>query len=155
MTQQVRINFLNWRPDQEDTEHDGLVKAENVIHETEGYKEVHLATAGAFATTGGLAASTATIASCVAKPVGSQGDLFCAWVSLTGSPPTATVHVGVNGVTAPAASTGFPLSATHTVLSSAAVTFFDVCELKEKIFFVVRADLNTSGPLAMAGYMDF
>ena len=40
MKQQVRINFLNWRPDQEPLGHDGLYVADNVLHETEGYKQV-------------------------------------------------------------------------------------------------------------------
>ncbi len=39
MTQQVRINFLNWRPDQEDFAHDGLETCDGVYHQPDGYKE--------------------------------------------------------------------------------------------------------------------
>lgn len=37
---EVRLNFLNWRPDQDELNTEGLQVADNVIHETEGYKEV-------------------------------------------------------------------------------------------------------------------
>ena len=44
---QLRLNFLNWRPDIEDTQHDGLSIAQNVLHDTEGYKEVRAMNTGA------------------------------------------------------------------------------------------------------------
>ena len=48
---QIRFNFLNWRPDMEDTEHDGLSIAQNVLHDTEGYKPSRtMSTAGAITT---------------------------------------------------------------------------------------------------------
>ena len=153
---QVRINFLNWRPDSEDFANDGLTTADNLIHETEGYKPVHLATAGAFATTGGLAASNATVLSLVAKPVGSNGDLFCAWLA---DATLVTLHVGVNGTTATTAATGYPLQFA-TAVSSPEIYAFDVCEYGGKIVFTVEAQAETSTPattvsLAFAGYMTY
>lgn len=47
---EVRINFLNWRPDAEDIGNDGLITADNVIHDTEGYKQIGLVTNGAVST---------------------------------------------------------------------------------------------------------
>ena len=150
---QVRLNFLNWRPDLEDTEHDGLSVAQNVVHEPEGYKPVHLASGGSFATTGALAASTATVTSIVAKPVGAQGDLLCAWLQ------NDTLYVGVNGVTSPATTTGFPQSFATTGATQAIVAF-DVCEYAGKIFFTAQAQQSEAVPSATStlismGYMDY
>ncbi len=158
---EFRFNFLNWAPDLEDTEHDGLTVADNVIHEPEGYKPTYLMSAGAFSTTGGLAASTATVLSIVTKPVGSQDDVFSAW--LTGEP--ATIHVGINGVTATANTsaqgslTGYPLSFS-TAGTNGIIYAFDVCESYDKIFFVVEARQNNVAPntieaIRHIGYMDF
>jgi hypothetical protein len=145
---EVRLNFLNWRPDQEDAAHDGLNVAQNVIHEPEGYKPVHLGSAGSFATTGSLAASTGTILSIVAKPVGSLDDLFCAWVSSNGN-----LNVGINGVTATTSSTGYPPAFSSP--AGGAVTAFDVCELNQRIFFVARGDNAAGSVISVSGWMDF
>ncbi len=53
---QLRLNFLNWRPDQDEFNTDGLQVADNVIHETEGYKPLHLQSGGAFSRQGALQA---------------------------------------------------------------------------------------------------
>lgn len=150
---QIRINFLNYNPDLEDTENEGLTIAQNVIHEPEGYKPVHLGTSTAFATTGGLAASVYTVTSCIAKPIGAGNDLFCAWIA------NNTLHVGLNGVTATTAVTGYPLSFS-TAGSSQEITAFDVAEYAGKIFFVAEAKQteaspSTTGVLAHIGYMDY
>ena len=136
----------------EATEHDGLTVADNVVHEPEGYKPVYLASGGSFATTGSLGASTATITSLVAKPVGPGNDLFCAWLS------NNTLQFGINGVTATTASTGYPLSFATT--GSQQITAFDVCEYGGKIFFTAQAQQTQTVPsatatLTLAGYMDY
>lgn len=150
---QVRVNFLNFNPDLEDENNQGLTVADNVVHEPEGYKPIHLATAGSFATTGGLAASNATVLSLVARPVGPGSDLFCAWVA------NGQLHVGLNGVTSTSVTTGYPLSFS-TVGASAAITAFDVCESYGKIFFTVSASQQEAVPsttpsLSHIGYMDY
>ena len=150
---EVRLNFLNFNPDTEDTENQGLTVAQNVIHETEGYKPVHLGTAGSFATTGGLGASVATVTSIVAKSVGSGSDLFCAWLA------NDTLHVGINGVTSASVTTGYPVSFATTG-SSQEIVSFDVTEYADKIFFVAQAQQSEGVPSAIAtrtavGYMDF
>lgn len=150
---QIRINFLNYNPDLEDTENQGLTIAQNVIHEVEGYKPVHLGTSTAFATTGGLAASTYTVTSCVAKPVGAGSDLFVGWIA------NNTLHVGLNGVTATTAVTGYPLSFATTGANQA-ISAFDVTEYAGKIFFIAEATQGTSSPstlvsISHVGYMDY
>lgn len=151
----MKVNFLNWRPDRDDVANDGLTKAENVIHDVEGYRPAHLASSGTFATTGGLAASDATVLSIIAKPVGSQGDLFCAWVA---DATTPTLHVGLNGVTATTAATGYPL-AMAAAATDAEIFAFDVCEYGGKIVWTVEANATDASATALtyafAGYMDF
>ncbi|NJN46757.1 MAG: hypothetical protein HC808_10085 [Candidatus Competibacteraceae bacterium] len=152
----LRIDFLNWRPDQEVFGNDGLTQADNVIHDAEGWKPVHLASSGSFATTGGLAASNATVLSLVAKPVGAQGDVFCAWLA---NQTTPTLHVGINGATETTSATGYPL-AFATAVTGAEIWAFDVCELNGKVVWTVEARAQTSSPattvsLAFAGYMDY
>lgn len=152
---QVRLNFLNWRPDAEDVGNDGLTTADNVIHETEGYKPVHLATSAAFATTGGLSATLGTVLSIIGKPVGSQGDLFCAWLSEATTP---ALYVGLNGVTASTSATGHPLAFTTTSVNQE-IYAFDVCEYGGKIVWTVEAQAEdasgTALSIAFAGHMDF
>lgn len=151
----IRVNFLNWRPDSEDVGNEGLSVADNVVHDTEGWKPIHLASTTSFATTGGLAASTATILSLVAKPVGAQGDLFCAWIS---DQTAYTLHVGINGVTAATSATGFPLTFT-SVSTGHEIYAFDVCEYAGKIVWTVEAQAedasSTTLSAAFAGHMDY
>ena len=151
---QVRVNFLNFNPDMEDVGNNGLTVANNVVHEPEGYKPIHLSSAGAFATTGGLGASVGTVISVVTKPVGSQNDTLSAWFTQAG-----VLHIGLNGVTATTATTGYPLSMA-TAAATGEITVFDVCEYAGKITFVVEAQGTTVVPSATvtlrhAGYMDF
>lgn len=149
----LRVDFLNWRPDAEDVGNDGLTTADNVIHEPEGYKPVHLASSGAFTTV--LAASDATVLSIVAKPVGAQGDLFCAWIADATAP---TLCVGINGVTASTAATGHPLTFA-TASTGQEIFAFDVCEYGGKIAWTVEAQAadasGTALSIAYAGYMDY
>lgn len=153
---QSRISFLNWRPDQDVFGNDGLTVADNVAHDTEGWRPIHLASSGAFATTGALAASTATILSLVAKPVGAQGDLFCAWLAQATTP---ALHVGINGATSTTSATGYPL-AFATAVSNPEIYAFDICEYAGKIIWTVEARGETSTPattvsIAFAGHLDY
>ena len=151
-----RFQFLNWRPDLEDTEYEGLTVADNVIHEPEGYQPVHLGSAGSFATTGGLSGTGSSIVSVSAKRVGSTDDLFCAWVHVATSGPSSvsTLHVGVNGVTSSTTATGYPLSNTKIGVTSV-ITAFDVCEYADKIFFVAAMGNSDGDESMMAGYLDY
>lgn len=150
----IKTDFLNWRPDADETFNEGLTIADNVIHETEGWKPAHLASAGSFSTS--VAASDATVLSLVAKPVGAQGDQFCAWLA---DATLVTLHVGINGATASTSATGYPLQFA-TAVSSPEIYAFDVCELGGKIVWTVEAQAETTTPattvsIAFAGYMDY
>ncbi len=156
-----RRDFLNWRPDAEDFGNDGLVTADNVIHETEGFKPAHLASAGSFATTGGLAASVATVLAVQCRPVGAQNDYLVAWIA---DQTATTLHVGLNGTTGTTTATGHPLSFSTVYAGSTTtpvnISVFDVCEYGGKIFWTVEAQMGTTTPsttqtLGYAGYMDY
>lgn len=150
---QVRVNFLNWNPDSDDVGNQGLSEADNVLHETEGYKPLHLGSAGSFATV--LSATTATTLSIVAKPIGAQGDLFCAWLSGASTP---TLNVGINGATATSSATGYPPSF-GVAVTDPQIWAFDVAEYGGKIAWTVEAQgANASGTavtVAFAGLMDY
>ena len=150
---EFRFDFQNLAPDLEDTQNQGLTIAQNVIHETEGYKPTHLGSAGSFVTTGGLGASNATVTSVIAKPVGSRSDLFCAWIA------NDTLHVGLDGVTSTSVTGGFPVSFSTTGTSQEVVAF-DVAELADKIFFTVQVQQSqaipaTAATLTTTGHMDY
>ena len=156
-----RFQFLNWRPDAEAFGNDGLTVAQNVIHDTEGWKPVYLASSGAFSTTGGLAATSADILSLVARPVGTQGDYLAAWIA---DATTPTLHVGLNGVTETSTTTGYPLAFTTAfvdVTTTPCVIYaFDVTEYAGYICFTVEGRMGTSTPstteaLRFTGYMSF
>ena len=150
----VRIDFLNWRPDAEDFGNQGLTVADNVVHEPEGYKPIYLKSAGAFATIGDLR----SITSVVTKPiggggeVGSAGDLLSAFLNNSNQ----QLGIALNGSTLGTSSTGFPV-AFSTAGTSAAITFFDVCELDGRVFFVAEAEMQKASPstvtsIAVSGY---
>jgi hypothetical protein len=149
----LRLDLLNWRPDLDETVNDGLTKADNVVHDAEGWKPVHLASSGSFATS--IAASEATVLSIVALPVGASDDLFCAWIADATQP---TLHVGVNGSTATNTNTGHPLTFTTSAVNSA-IWAFDVCEYGGKIIWTVEARAEDAGgttlSMAYSGYMNY
>ena len=127
---QARINFLNFNPDLEAENNQGLTVANNVIHEPEGYKPAHLATAGSFSQSGGMASVT----SVVSEPIGSAGDVFSAWIAQNGN-----ICVGINGNTATTSSTGYPLSFSTVSSGGSFISFFGVCEHAENVYFTVEA----------------
>lgn len=155
---QVRLNFLNWRPDLEDENHDGLTVADNVIHSAEGFKSIGLFSAGSFSTTGGLGVSNATVRAAAARPVGNGGDYLVAWIS--GPASGAQLNIGINGVTATSDTTGYPTAVAMASANSFAISVFDVCEAYDKIFFTVRGEGQSTSPSAisekaMTGYLSY
>jgi len=149
---QVRFDFLNLAPDMEDTENQGLTIAQNVVHDTEGYKPIHLGSAGSFQTTGALGGNVVAI---VTKSVGAGDDTFSAWFDIN----SLQLNVGVNGITSPPVAGTFAPSFSETGTSQA-ITAFDVCESNGKIFFVVEVSQSLTSPdttvsLREMGYLDF
>ena len=134
MTEQVRINFLNWAPDKEDLGNEGLTVASNVVHDTDGYKPIYLASAGVFSTTGALA----SVSSIVTKPAGAQMTPFSAWLSAD------TIGVGFNGTSAVQA--GATTTAFATTGTAQEITAFDVAELNGQMVFVVEAQQVEGSP---------
>ena len=67
---ELKYNFLNWNPDQDDFDNQGMIVADNMIHDTEGFLPVGIQTAGAFSTV----QSAAVIAHAI--PYGNAGQLL-------------------------------------------------------------------------------
>lgn len=129
-----RIVFRNFQPDVDDLPNDGMEKADNTVHEPEGYKAVYLESAGAFATTGALT----NVASIVVKTVGPSFDKFHAWLDAD------QIKVGINGVEI--TSSGSTTVSFATTGSNQAICFFDVAEFGDEILFTVEAQQDQATP---------
>lgn len=146
--QQVRLNFLNWRPDSEASGHDGLVKASNVLHDSEGYKQFKLATAGAASTALSFSGNVTDVQ---VRQIGSKQDSSIAnkihcilesrlasgyaqvWLyppNLTGSDATVATLTMAGGTTA--------------TLSGGEITALEVCEMEDYVFITAEAKGNAA-----------
>jgi len=138
---QAKFDFLNWRPDAEDLRNPGLITADNVIHDTEGYKEYKTPTSGAFASNSSLG----TCGSVVFRPVGTNGQYVGAWLAdathLGSLKYTANFKLGLFN-------SSYSLTSTYTSMASAtlrsqytlnSVTSFEVCEYGDLIFMAAEA----------------
>lgn len=160
---QLRINFLNWRPDQDEFQNE-LTTADNVVHDTEGYKQVHLKSAGAFNT---IVPASWSVTSVVAQQAVQKGTAFTAFVgeAIPGG-PTNTLNFGVFYTTTDTmyrslwVDTGYPTAnAFATGGTNQAVVAFDHCYLGDQVFMVAVADQDvaaTAGTQTVAalGYGD-
>lgn len=142
---QLKTNFLNWRPDADEYDNDGLTKANNTVHDTEGYKPIHLQSAGAFST--GIPASVSVL-SVVAQAGIWPTTAFCAYVKQSG-PTLRFAHFFNTGTTFHEGTwntTGYPTAhAFATAGTSQAVVAFDKCFLGDKMFLVAVAEQSVSG----------
>lgn len=148
----LRRDFLNWRPDRDEFNTDGLQIADNIVHDTEGYKQVLMHTAGA---TGTLAPLT-SIVSFRESAIGTSDQTLKAWLQRTTLAPgdALTLVVGVSPVT----SLGSVQSATVASQTDAAITSLAVAELDDNLFITAEAEVNlVSGPgiLNITGYVAF
>ena len=153
---EVRLNFLNWRPDQEAFGHDGLVVADNVIHDTEGYKQVTRNTDTARSTIIGAPTSSAL----QVRPMGSVRDalqankMACRIGGLPATQMSVTFHIGI-GQTA-ANVTGVSATFAHTggtatpCASQQAITSFQVCELNDYLFVTAHGEGLAAGGTAVS-----
>lgn len=140
----MKVNFLNWRPDQDEYQLDGLTKAENVVHDTEGYKPVYLKSAGAFST--GIDAAESVL-SVVARQGIWPTTAFTAYIE-DNDQTTPTLRFGYFYNTGQAmyeatwGTTGYPSA--HAFATSGAsgwaVVAFDVAYLGEKSLHVAVAE---------------
>lgn len=161
MTERYPFEFGEWYPDLEPYAHTGLVTAENVIHQPDGYAPVYDPTAGAFSTFTPPATTTSptTITSMMARPVGTNGQKL---IALTYPTSASGAALRVEFLSADEA-TGELLAqesfssiqdATGTVL-----TTFQVTEFEETAVWVARVDYTDASGTAVAHrqayYVDF
>lgn len=150
MTQQVRINFLNWRPDQEPLNNDGMTEADNCIHDTEGYKPIRVQTEGAFETAGPLGTlDLGNMKALQVRPVGIGGDLIYCGVSDPGGGGTLiSTQVGFVGQATVLSS----LALTGPLLSANAVRIksFSVAEMENFIGVTAVISAEAAGGTATA-----
>lgn len=144
MTQRVRVDFINWSPDQEDLFNQGLTKASNVFHDDIGYRPIKTHTAPS------QFGNLASVSSLRTRAIGSGEDVFCAWV--TGN----NLNVGVNGVTS--LSAGATAVSFATAGTSQEIVMFDVAEFEDYLFFTVEAQQEensqtTTTSIRKAGYL--
>ena len=156
---EIRLNFLNWRPDQEASQHDGLTVAENVIHDAEGYKQVLFATAGAVSTAISMSTTTSAVLSAQVRQAGSKRDastdnkVHCLIINST-AVGRAEIWVGSGtDLTTLFAQATLTASAgtVSPVASAAAITAFEVCELEGNVFITAEAKAENSSGEEMTG----
>ena len=147
---EVKFNFLNWRPDAEDYENDGLITADNLLHDTEGYLQILSNTTTSM--TNFAAGSGGTINSVLCRP---QGSLRIA--TSTGLVYAAAEIVDFNSntlralcgpVTNNALETG--TGTTIATATSGVVTSFQLCELNDRIFFACHVEGFEPGGTAIS-----
>jgi len=127
----VRLDFLNWRPDEGDFENP-LIEAKNVLHQSEGWVPYKRPTAGAIS-----AHSTwSTTPSMIVKPIGTGEQYIGAWLEsgrTAGAGWVIDLKVGLLAES----SGNYSLTAGYTTMTSNTVATkstlnnvvaFDVCE---------------------------
>lgn len=141
---QIRVNFLNWRPDLEPSEHEGLVSASNAYHSPSGYKSVQANTAGAGATLNGLDGITMLSSRALqvmpmgpGRTVGAPNFISGYIREATGGSFNLSLTENAGGD-----SLASTLNATGT---SMALTAFDVCALGNQVFVCAQMDLAQTG----------
>ena len=136
---QLRLNFLNWRPDIEDTQHDGLSIAQNVLHDTEGYKEVRAMNTGvplASSSLNVLQIAVAPFRGAVSATVTSVSDnrgYFAAAIVDPGATATVLQAGLFDGWTG-----GYAATATGAHYSTTSLQAFEFAELNDKGVMSVR-----------------
>lgn len=150
---QIRVNFLNWRPDLDATSHDGLAGASNVLHSEDGYKPIHVQTAAAFATTTAFTGMPSSVLSVQLRPLGTSGRYLVGALIPSAGNTTVSLAVGVTDtdfVSATVLASGF----TGTTATSATVNLvggtvpeaefvaFSVAELEGSAFVVAKANVT-------------
>ena len=151
----LRYNFGEWLPDLDDFQNPGLIVADNVFHQDDGYQIIKQQTTGAFATLTSVGVAGRNVGGIQVKPVGVGGTNLAAWLTLATGGPTATLEVGDPEVGA----LGAVQSATLASVGALSINAFQVCELGDKVFVTAeaqgRAAENTQIALNLTGYIGF
>jgi len=159
----MRFNFLNWRPDADDMGNDGLITADNVIHDTEGYVQYKTPTSGAFVTNTAIG----TCPSIVVRSVGTNNQRIAAYLhnaTAAGAGYTVDFSIGLfsSGYTTIGNYTTFTSSTLSTQYTLNSVSAFEVAEYADKIYITAEAQcatitvLNAAAPtitLVATGYV--
>jgi hypothetical protein len=131
----VKFDFLNWRPDLEDYRNEGLVSAQNILHQPEGYKQITALTTTSMGTIASVAFDK-TATSIQMRQVGPNKDaetianmVYGAAARNAGGTAIAVVASGA-GSTVAGIQTGSVLATT----TSGVVKCFQVCELNDIAF---------------------
>ena len=141
----VKIDFLNWQPDQEDWNNEGLVTADNVIHSEEGYVPFSNFNTGSY-----VASTTfGTAPSIIFRPVGTNDQQLVAWLdNATAAGAGFTIDLNIGMTDSRYSGLGTYTTYTSSTITSAwtgnNIAAFDVCELDDKIFWAVQAELPTA-----------
>lgn len=138
---EIRLNFLNWRPDQEPSTHDGLHAVDNLYHVETGYRGLKMQTAGAFATSTPLGSTQTAFRDLQVKIAGPGRDkIFCGLVSSSGN-TTVSLHFGVNG------SSMITAVSSTTMLSAAAcrIKSFCIAEYEQYVLLTGLASYEQQG----------
>lgn len=140
---QIRTNFLGWRPDQDEFGLEGLITADNIIHDTEGYKPVKMQTAGAFsAATFYSGATLHSVRSMQIRAVG-LGNNNMAAIAEDGTGGVADLSIGAQGEAA-----AFTSISTATLASVGGIRCkaFSVAELESGAFLIsAKWDADITG----------
>lgn len=147
---EIRLNFIDWRPDLEDEAHDGLTVADNVIHEPEGYKPIRLETALAFTTNTALG----TVLSVQVRPSGVSNDRVAAWVRQIDA-STAALSVGTYDAGAFSGSATSTLTGVTSTGGSLVcrVISFQTAELADYLVLTAVAEGATSPTTTALAYI--
>lgn len=131
----MRINFLNWQPDKEDVANEGLTRAVNVLHDTEGYKPLVKQTAGAFAASTFYAGATlSSVRDIHIRQVGMNANRVAALAQDRATTSAiADLSIGLEGEAGP-----FTTISSGTLVSAGGVRIasFSVAEMESGAFGV-------------------
>lgn len=134
----VRYDFLNWNADLEDWEHEGLDKAQNVVHQAEGWLPMRIPSSGAFSTT--LSLNYTSINSVRVAPFGNAGALAAAVINYA-TVSTTALRIGVIGES-PFTTISF---ATLQSATAASLTSFSIAEVGQRVVISAIAEVTLAG----------
>jgi hypothetical protein len=145
MKQQLRVNFLNWRPDQDAFGNDGLIVADDCLHDSEGYKELRYQSAGAFTTTTSMGVHVIDM---VARPLLNANKLALAVITdVSGSGTTAALAIGIldDELSYTSISTS-----TLSSIGSVKLLSFSATELENRAVITAQAEAQAQGGTAIS-----
>ncbi len=141
----IKLDFLNFQPDQDDWNNQGLIEADNVIHTPEGYISYKSIPGASFVADTNLG----TTPSLVIRPVGTGEQVAIAYLhDATAAGAGFTIQFSIGLMDSNYSTLGSYTTYTSSTITSAYtgnnVAAFDVCELGDVLFFTAQAELPTA-----------